>query len=286
MKKEILLASLALCLFAGFSCTPKFDAEKEKAAVIKLVEEETAAYYATDFNRWAATYCQDSDLVVTYTSKYGTGLTKGWEKHAQDAKDNFFFLEKGPNNELKIPVTIRVHPESALIIFEEYTLDSTGMKTNPVMITCMLEKTDGKWKIAYRSIIDQTSYINADYFVLSAIGYAKSLGKPVEEVASFTGDLFKQGWTQAGFKNAVQYNWRNSAPPGKFKFIQQSDKLIQFEVADVFLNLKNAGTINNVTYDDYLNYMKVINEKIAGHVGMAYTQEKTELGVMVTVSDK
>ena len=54
----------------------------------------------------------------------------------------------------------------------------------------------------------------------------------------------------------------------------------------MFPDLLNAGIIINVTWDDYLTYYNVIFEKIAEHVGMKYTQEKIENGVMVTVSDK
>ena len=41
------------------------------------------------------------------------------------------------------------------------------------------------------------TYTQADIFLVNLINYAKSIGKSVGDIASFTGDQIKTGWNEA-----------------------------------------------------------------------------------------
>ena len=162
--KKYLLTLFAFILLAGNSCQEKIDIEKEKAAIIAVIEEETNACIAGDFTRQSETYVQDETTVRLAADKNGYEYYAGWE-------DLSAFLKSGteggferlgftnPKNK-KTDYRIKVYNESAWAIFnEDWDLDYQGETLNfkgPGVR--FLEKVDGEWKIVYMSEINQTSY--------------------------------------------------------------------------------------------------------------------------------
>ena len=67
--KKYLWTLFAIILLAGTSCQEKIDIEKEKAAIIAVIEEETNAFRDRDFDRFAATYVQDKTFIRLNASK-------------------------------------------------------------------------------------------------------------------------------------------------------------------------------------------------------------------------
>lgn len=68
--------------------------------------------------------------------------------------------------------------------------------------------------------------------------------------------------------------------------VEQDENHYIFTVRNTLPDLKSAGMINNVTYDDYLTYYRMIYEKGADYMGTGYKQETTPDGVKITLTKK
>jgi len=286
--KKTFTVLVALLLIVNYSCKEKIDYEAEKEAIMAVAEEETAAYYANDFERWGAVHVQDSTLIMLGSSKTGFNVVNGWESYSSNMKPSFEG-EKGVNREVKTPLIVKIYGESAWVVIDNKNLNEEGELINEFIAANFLEKHDGKWKIVYRNRLNSNTYTQADNYILNSIGYAKSLGKSVEDIASFTGDQFKTGWNQAagynGFVNGMLNNWRIMVPQGELNVQERDDNHIIFSADNMLAGLK-ANPQFNVTYDDYLLFMKVICEKIGDYMGATYHQETTSDGILVTITKK
>ena len=129
-----------------------------------------------------------------------------------------------------------------------------------------------------------------DGFILNTINYAKSLGKTVEDVASFTGEQFKFTWNkEEGFSalvNGTLYNWSCFTPNSKIEILQQSGTMVKFKANTISPNLKKDGQQFGVTYDDYLTFTRIVHEKIAEYFGADYSQTTTDDGMIITIKKK
>lgn len=285
MKKTITLL-VALFLIVNYSCKEKIDYEKEKKAIIAVIEEETAAYYASDFNRWAATYLQDSTLMVVDVSKSGPYYSTGWEKFSSETK-SYIVAKKDFQKEIKTPLRIKIYGKGAYIVFDDEVINDKGEVFGNATVACVLDKNNDKWEIAYRNIVRDDSYYQPDIFILNSINYAKSLGKKVEDLASFTGDQIKTSWSGGydGFVNGMLFNFGILVQKKDLKIIEQDSNHIIFNVNKLLTGLKAAPQYN-VTYDDYLLMYNIVCQKIADYLGAIYKQEPTPDGVKISISKK
>ena len=130
----------------------------------------------------------------------------------------------------------------------------------------------------------------ANGFILNSINYAKSIGKTLEDVAIFTGDQFMYTWNKddgyAGFVRGTLSNWVCFIPDGGIEILEQSGNMIKFRAREIYPDLKMAGSFFNVTYEEYLTFLRIVHEKIAGYLGSEYSQEVTPEGLMVTIKKK
>ena len=157
--KKYVFTLFALILLAGTSCQEKIDIEKEKAAIISVIEEETNAYLARDFDRLVATHVQDETNVRLGAGKSGYDYVVGWEEISSGFKEA---IENNPESdgskEVKTNYKIKVYGESAWAVFDNDLYNSEGELTNKSIHVEFLEKVDGEWKIVYLSIINISSY--------------------------------------------------------------------------------------------------------------------------------
>lgn len=258
------------------------NSEKEKAAVIAAIEEETAAYYAADLDRWTDSYVQNPTNVQLSAGNYGYNSFFGWE-NISSGVDVWFPVESMENNEVKTPLMVKVYDNSAWIVFKNKPLQGESL------VTCFLEKQDGKWKIVNRITINTLSYLRGDNFLINSINFAKSSGESVESFAAFTGNQFKMGWPQnmelRFFVFNVNNNWSSIVRPENRKVLEMDENHAVLQFTNLLPDLKNAPMFN-VTYDDYLNFVRIVFEKIADHIGMIYTQENIPDGVKISILKK
>jgi hypothetical protein len=287
MKKTISVL-FAFLLMVNYSCKEKIDVEKEKEAILAVMEEEKDSYWASDFERWSATYLQDSTAMRMGSSRNGFSLISGWDSISSNIKPDVVRKKEVPK-EVKTPIRIKIYKESAWVVYDTERFNNKGESVLKQIETFFYEKHDGKWKIILRDLAGVTSYYQADINLINSINYAKSLGKSVEDFASFTGDQFKTSWNIAsgfnGFVNGILSNWRPIVPMGELKIQERDDNHIIFSASKMFTGLK-TGPQYNVTYDDYLTFYRVACEKIADYMGAIYKQETTQDGILVTISKK
>ena len=141
---------------------------------------------------------------------------------------------------------------------------------------------------------DRQKYLLAAYhwngLYLIQISYAKSAGKSVADVARFTGDHLVGTWLKKGgfdsFANGMLNLMVSMAQYGSVEIIEQSDNKLTYKVTGFYSELKEAGSIFNVTYDEYLKFMEIVFSRQADYMGAKYSQKDSEEGLIVTVSKK
>jgi hypothetical protein len=161
--KKIIFSIISLSLITGgHSCIEKTDIEEEKKAIIDVIEEETAAFVARDFDRLAATYIQDETNIRLTASKSRYIYHVGWEKLSSRFKNYF---ENNPEPEQwrqgRKKYRIKVYKECAWVVFENVGFHSKGSMselTGKAVDVRFLEKVDGEWKIVYLSHVNIASY--------------------------------------------------------------------------------------------------------------------------------
>lgn len=144
--KKYVLTLFALILLAGASCQEKIDNEKEKAAIIAVIEEETNAYLARDLDRQYECFIQDETTVGISTGK--DGLYDGWEIISA-GYENLYENSPDPTNLMvkNENYKIKVYMDCAWAVYDEYTVDENDSISSGPRCIRFLEKVDGEWKI-------------------------------------------------------------------------------------------------------------------------------------------
>jgi hypothetical protein len=157
--KKYELTLFALILLAGTSCHEKIDIEKEKKAIIAVIEEETNAALARDYDRFAANHVLDETNIRLGISKSGYNFYTGWEEIGSYFKE-YFKNNPEPDTRKyeKINHKIKVYKDSAWDVHNELVYDSKGEVVQREIGVRFLEKVNGKWKIVYLSYLDIKSY--------------------------------------------------------------------------------------------------------------------------------
>jgi len=148
----------AIIVLIGISCQEKIDIEKEKVAIIAVIEAETEAFFDSDINRLASFHVQDESNIRLTATKSGYTYDEGWEKI------NSFFLdyfenqvEPGDFYEVKKNYKIKVYKNSAWVVFDNdfYNVDDELLSSS--IHAEFLEKVNGEWKLVfYNSIYTST----------------------------------------------------------------------------------------------------------------------------------
>jgi len=152
-----LLQVLLVCAVA-FGCTSKpntLDVEKEKEAIKAVIALQTEAYYRQDFEAWQSTYLEDpafrkfgywdgfDEKVIYYT---GFESLKAEKKKQFEANATLWV----GSNEERINENFRITKDMAWYTFEQFSYEKgTGKQVGRSLETRILEKHDGKWKIAF-----------------------------------------------------------------------------------------------------------------------------------------
>ena len=144
--KKYGLTLFALILLAGASCQEKIDIEKEKAAIIAVIEEETNAHFARDIDRHEECFVQDETAVGIMAGK--DGLYDGWEIIGAGYR-SLYENSPDPTN-LKVKnenYKIKVYNDCAWAVYDEYTVDENDSISSGPRCIRFLEKVDDEWKI-------------------------------------------------------------------------------------------------------------------------------------------
>ena len=152
--KKYVLTLFALILLAGTSCQEKIDIEKEKAAIIAVIEEETNAHFARDIDRQNECFVQDETSVGVFAGK--DGLYDGWEIISAAYKSIYENSPEPTNLMVKNEnYKIKVYRDCAWAVYDEYTVDENDSVSSGPRCIRFLEKVDDKWKIVLMSVLSR-----------------------------------------------------------------------------------------------------------------------------------
>jgi len=154
MKK--LIFAFALVLLAGVTFgQKKIDIEKEKEAIIKVVQEEGDAFNDRDFDRFVETFVHNETASRLQATKNSYSYYVGWEEMRPLYKD-YFENNPEPNTAKRIRTNykIKVYKEIAWATFNEQNGPDGSMELKDIL----LEKVEGEWKIVSLTIIGISSY--------------------------------------------------------------------------------------------------------------------------------
>jgi len=157
MKNMLLFLFSIVLIFT--SCQTKRKVEKQKEAIIHVIEESTNAYKAREIGRLDSIYLHDETTTRLNAGKYNFVYRKGWEEIKAAYKEMF---EANPlaitTKYEKKDFTIKVYKRSAYAFHDEVIYDSEYEYQHHQIGVHFLEKVKGEWKIVYLSYIDSSSY--------------------------------------------------------------------------------------------------------------------------------
>ena len=134
----------------------KIDFEKEKEAILAVIDEESRTYYERDFEAWKNTYVQEAyQMRMGYWEGYENAIqyVKGWDDLVEYKKNRFTRTtedEWDDSIQDKKYTAIRIFPEVAWLTYEQKDYEAgTGDLLGDAVGNVIVEKKDEEWKIAY-----------------------------------------------------------------------------------------------------------------------------------------
>ena len=154
MKKHV-FTLFALIFFAGTSCQEKIDIEKEKEAIIKILNEEGKTFAGSDMESLSALHVQDE----SDTRLAGTKVYSGWNEIETLLKSYIEWNKKDTISENfrneKENIRLKVTGNTAWVICDniwKWEAEGEPKGFQNIQIN-FLEKIDGAWKFSFTAFI-------------------------------------------------------------------------------------------------------------------------------------
>jgi hypothetical protein len=153
--KKFKFLLIGLIFLSGYSCQKKVDVEKEKAAIIEVLNAEGKLFAANDLEGVFALHVQDE----LATRLDGYRIYKGWDEIkslyesyvAGNTQDTTW---RNPRN-IKENIILKVTGNTAWLICDniwKYEFNNKPIEWNNVQIA-FFEKIDGKWKFSFNAFV-------------------------------------------------------------------------------------------------------------------------------------
>jgi hypothetical protein len=146
--KNLILFSVLLC----WACAKPIDEEAEKAAITKLIDDETRYAAAADSANWSACWLNTDEAVFSIASADSSGHYKGWASVASAACE----FEPFELNLKRDNYAYSIDRDIAFVTFDQQ--DNWGGVDRKTKESRTLKKVDGQWKIMNVSVVDISSY--------------------------------------------------------------------------------------------------------------------------------
>lgn len=134
----------------------EIDLEDAKSAIMQVIEDESTAFWNKDFDAYDACWVQESYVrTMGWWQDGGVTVIEGWEAHATSIRklmaDN---PEPNPTSTQvrRENINLRVFKDVAWLTFDQFGEDTGDKRMDMPGLsreTRILEKHNGKWKIAY-----------------------------------------------------------------------------------------------------------------------------------------
>lgn len=130
------------------------DETAETAAIMKVIEGETACFFNGDYDCWAKHWSHENYIYQAWNNDDGTAdVAIGWEKISARSKE---WIEKYYKNGKNVihPVVRREHPsvrfysnKTAYLVWKQYNADKDKKYFRTSEETRIMEKEEDGWKI-------------------------------------------------------------------------------------------------------------------------------------------
>jgi len=162
--KYTILATIIIAAFAFTGCEQPIDYEKEKAAIIAVMEKETSTYIDRDFEGMFSTHVQDSLNMRLTAGPSNVVFAEGWEDVSGHMTGDQTEDDLGPDLHITVEKTnfrMKIYPQSAFVVCDQKwttKYDDDVVEMNSIQVR-FLEKLEGEWKISFVSFIGLDGYI-------------------------------------------------------------------------------------------------------------------------------
>jgi hypothetical protein len=159
--KKCLFFVFAITFLTGISCKEKIDIEKEKEAVLKVLQEEGDAFAVSDMKRISAVHLQDKTDTRLEQGPDSYDIYNGWDEinrlyegfiESTLADSSYKNLEN-----IKENIIIKVVGNAAWLICDNkwkyYNNDIPGEDTN--IQIAFFEKINGEWKFSFNAFVQK-----------------------------------------------------------------------------------------------------------------------------------
>jgi hypothetical protein len=162
-----IVAGLAATLLIFSGCEKKVDYEKERAAIIEVINKETQSYIDRDFDAMYATHVHDSLNMRLTAGADNYVFAEGWDQVAKHMSGEETEDDLGPDIHIKVEKSnyrMRIYPTSAMVVCDQKwtsSYDNDTTEINSIQVR-FLEKINGEWKISFVSFVGTSGYNNLE----------------------------------------------------------------------------------------------------------------------------
>ncbi len=162
-----ILSTLLIAAFAISGCEKALDIEKEKAAIIAVMDKETQTYIDRDFEGMFSTHVQDSTNLRLTAGADNYVFAEGWEDVSRHMMGDETEDDLGIDLHIQVEKTnyrFKICPMSAFVICNQKwtsSFDDDVTEIESIQVR-YLEKVDGEWKISFVSFIGTSGYMDEE----------------------------------------------------------------------------------------------------------------------------
>ncbi len=155
--KKCVIPFFLVAFLIGPSCENRIDIEKEKEAIMDVIQREGDAHAAHDLEGLYAVHIQDSLVTRLQTRKKNFSIYAGWAE-IQSLFESWTTMDMSKYENLKNSkenVILKVIDDCAWLICEniwEMSYEGNPRRDTDIQIT-FLEKIEGEWKISFTAIV-------------------------------------------------------------------------------------------------------------------------------------
>lgn len=159
-----ILATLFIAAFALSSCEQAIDYEKERAAIIAVMETETQTYIDRDFEGMFSTHVQDSLNMRLTAGADNYVFAEGWEDVSRHMTGDQTEDDLGADIHTTVEkknFRMKIYPQSAFVVCDQKwtsQYEEDVVEINSIQVR-FLEKIEGEWKISFVSFIGTSGYM-------------------------------------------------------------------------------------------------------------------------------
>jgi hypothetical protein len=159
-----ILSALIITAFAISGCEKALDYEKEKAAIIAVMEKETQTYIDRDFEGMFSTHIQDSTNIRLTAGADNYVFAEGWEDVSKHMSGEETEDDLGIDLHINVEKTdfrFKICPMSAFVVCNQKwtsSFDNDVTEIESIQVR-YLEKVEGEWKISFVSFIGTSGYM-------------------------------------------------------------------------------------------------------------------------------